>query len=210
MQLSINTRLDAINYIIGCIGLAPVEAEDEYNLDVAQAAQALDNVSRTLQSNKGNGWWFNREENWMLSPDPMTFQVLVPNNTLSVYYVNNFNQQVRMTTRGRALYDVKKYRFDMRPFADSNGQLNLTIITQQEFDDLPFTCKDFIAKEAGVRFASSNEMDINRIKVLQEKATQAYFDVEAEQTAQQKNNAFKDNMAMASFSAIGGGPNNWS
>ncbi|QHJ81059.1 MAG: hypothetical protein [Bacteriophage sp.] len=208
MQLSINTRLDAINFIIGCIGLAPVEAEDEYNLDVAQAAQALDNISRSFQTNKGNGWWFNTERNWLLSPDPTTFQVLVPNNTLSVYYINNYKQQVRMATRGRALYDVNKYRFDMRTFADTNGQLNLTLITQLEFDDLPFTCKDAIATAAGVRFARSNEMDINRIKILQEEAQMAYFALESEQTSQQKNNAFKDNSSMATFDAIGGGYNN--
>lgn len=209
MQLSINTRLDAINFIIGCIGLAPVEAEDEYNLDVAQAAQALDNISRTIQTNRGFGWWFNTERNWRLSPDPTTKQVLVPNNTLSVFYVDNMCRQKRMATRGRALYDVNQWRFDMTHFADSDGYLNLTLITQLDFEDLPFTCKDAIATAAGVRFARSNEMDINRIKILQEEAQQAYFGLEAENTSQQKNNAFTDNRAMAQFDAIGGGPNNW-
>ena len=72
MQLSITTRLDAINYIIGCLGLAPVDSEDEYNLDVSQAAQMLDTISRRVQDNGGQGWWFNTERNWFLSPDPVT------------------------------------------------------------------------------------------------------------------------------------------
>lgn len=209
MQLAITTRLDAINYIIGCIGLAPVDSEDEYNLDVAQAAQALDNISRRIQDNKGQGWWFNREHNWLLSPDPVTKQVLIPNNALAVYYVDQYKRQRRMATRGRALYDPSRYRFDMSAFATENGKMNLTIITQLEFDDLPFTVKDAIATEAGTRFATSNEMDINRIKVLAQVQETAMFAMESENTSQQKNNAFNDNRAMAAFHAIGGGYNNW-
>lgn len=210
MNLTINTRLDAVNYIIGCIGLAPVDSEDEYNLDVAQAAQAMDNISRRTQDNQGRGWWFNREQNWKMSPDPVTKQVLVPNNTLSVYYIDNMGRQQRMATRGRALYDTKQYRFDMSTFATSDGYLNLTLVTQLEFDDLPYTAKDAIATEAGVRFATSNEMDINRIKVLSTVAETAKFALDAEETSQRKNNAFNDNASMAQFGAIGGGYNNWS
>lgn len=209
MQLTINTRLDCINYIIGCIGLAPVDSEDEYNLDVAQAAQAMDNISRRTQDNRGRGWWFNREQNWKMAPDPVTKQVLVPNNTLSVYYIDNMGRQQRMATRGRALYDTKQYRFDMSTFATSDGYLNLTLVTQLEFDDLPYTVKDAIATEAGVRFATSNEMDINRIKVLSTVAETAKFALDAEETSQRKNNAFNDNASMAQFGAIGGGYNNW-
>ena len=208
MDLSINTRLDGINYIIGCIGLSPVEAEDEYNLDVAMAAMAMDNISRRIQDNKGQGWWFNKERNWMLAPDPVTKQVLLPNNTLAVYYIDKNMRQQRMANRGRALYDVNKYRFDMSTFADSDGYLNLTLITQLEFDDLPYTAKDAIATEAGVRFATSNEMEINRIKVLTEVATNARFAMESEETSQRKNNAFTDNRAMQQFDALGGGYNN--
>lgn len=216
MQLSINTRLDAINYIIGCLGLSPVDSEDEYNLDVAMAAQAMDNISRRVQDNRGQGWWFNRERNWLMVPDPITGEVQVPNNTLSVYYVDRNRRYQRLATRGRNLYDTNKYRYDMRPFANDNnysngpdGQLNLMLVTQLEFDDLPYTAKDAIATAAGVRFATSNEMDINRIKILQEQASDSKFALEQENTSQQRNNAFTDNAAMLTFAAMGGGYNNF-
>ena len=209
MQLSITTRLDSINYIIGCLGLAPVDSEDEYNLDVSQAAQMLDTISRRVQDNGGQGWWFNTERNWLLSPDPVTKEVLIPNNALAVYYIDRMGHQRRMATRGRALYDPAKYRFDMSHFAVNDGKLNLTLITQLEFDDLPYTVKDAISTAAGVRFATSNEMDINRIKVLTQVAQDAQFAMEQENTSQQKNNAFNDNRAMRAFHAIGGGYNNW-
>lgn len=216
MQLTVNTRLDAINYIIGCIGLSPVDSEDEYNLDVAMAAQAMDNISRRLQDNRGQGWWFNRERNWLLKPDPINGEVQVPNNALAVYYTDNNRRYQRLATRGRNLYDTGKYRYDMRPFANDNrystqsdGQLNLMIVTQLEFDDLPYTAKDAIATAAGVRFATSNEMDINRIKILQQQAEDSHFALEQENTSQQRNNAFNDNAAMLTFSAMGGGYNNF-
>ena len=210
MQLTINNRLDAINYIIGCIGLAPVEAEDVYNLDVAQASQAMDNISRRMQDNKGRGWWFNREYNNKFTPDPLTFQVVVPNNTLAVYMVDSNFRHKRISTRGRALYDTREHRYDMRGLTNSDGFINLTLVTQLEFDDLPYSVKDAIATAAGVRFATSNEMDINRIKILQEVAQDAYFAVESENTSQEKTNAFKDNSSMLLFDAVGGGYNNWS
>ena len=114
-----------------------------------------------------------------------------------------------MATRGLALYDPKLHRFDMTAFADTDGKMNLTLVVQLEFDDLPFTLKDAIAKAAGMRFARSNEMDRNRLEVLKAEADDAYFAVEAEDSAQRKNNAFKDNPAMVSFDIVGGGYNNW-
>lgn len=216
MQLTINTRLDAINYIIGCIGLSPVDSEDEYNLDVAMAAQAMDNISRRIQDNRGQGWWFNRERNWLVLPDPINGEVQVPNNALAVYYIDNYKRYKRMATRGRNLYDTNQYRYDMRPFANDygyvnngEGKINLMLITQLEFDDLPYTAKDAVATAAGVRFAVSNEMDINRIKILQSQADDSKFALEQENTSQQRNNAFKDNGALLSFAAIGGGYNNF-
>lgn len=209
MQLTVNTRLDAINYILACIGLAPIEAEDDYNLDSAMAAQAMDGISRRVQDNKGRGWWFNRERNWKLAPDPVTKQVLIPNNSLAVYYIDRNGRQRRMATRGRALYDPAEHRFDMTKFADSEGFVNLTIVTQLEFEDLPYSVKDAITTAAGVRFAMSNEMEVNRLKALQQVAQDAEFAMVAEDTSQQKNNAFKDNAAMVQFDVIGGGYNNW-
>lgn len=208
MQLSITTRLDAINYVIGCIGLSPVADEDEYNLDVAMAVQAIEYASRRIQDNKGRGWWFNREFNWKLLPDPVTKVVSIPNNVLACYYKDKMGRQQRMSTRGRALYDTKQYRFDMTTFADSDGYLNLTFVTQLEFDDLPYTVKDAIATAAGLRFASSNEMEVNRIKVLSSQADDSFFSLQAEDTSQTKNNAFTDNASMMQFGIVGGGYNN--
>lgn len=207
MQLYVNTRLDAINYVLSCIGLAPVDSEDDYNLDVAQAGGMVDKVSRTIQNNKGRGYWFNREANHKLSPDPVTGNVLIPNNTLAVYRFDNFNRPAKIATRGRALYDTATYGFDMRGLVNSDGFVHLMLVTQLEYGDLPQTAKDAIAAQAGMMFARSNEMDMNRIKVLASEAEEAMWGLECEETTQSQANAFKDSRSMAQFSFVVGGYN---
>lgn len=207
MQLYINTRLDAINYVLSCIGLAPVDSEDDYNLDVAQAGGVVDKVSRTIQNNKGRGYWFNREANHKLAPDPVTGNVLVPNNTLAVYRFDNFNRPAKIATRGRALYDTSTHGFDMRGLVNSDGFVHLMLVTQLEYSDLPQTAKDAIAAQAGMMFARGNEMDMNRIKVLASEAEEAMWGLECEETTQSQANAFKDSRSMAQFNFVVGGYN---
>jgi hypothetical protein len=207
MQLYVNTRLDAINYALSCIGLAPVDSEDDYNLDVAQAGGMVDKVSRTIQNNKGRGYWFNREANHKLAPDPVTGNVLVPNNTLAVYRFDNFNRPAKIATRGRALYDTATHGFDMRGLVNSDGFVHLMLVTQLEYGDLPQTAKDAIAAQAGMMFARSNEMDMNRIKVLAGEAEEAMWGLECEETTQSQANAFKDSRSMAQFNFVVGGYN---
>lgn len=207
MQLYVNTRLDAINYVLSCIGLAPVDSEDDYNLDVAQVGGMVDKVSRTIQNNKGRGYWFNREANHKLAPDPVTGNVLIPNNTLAVYRFDNFNRPAKIATRGRALYDTATHGFDMRELVNNDGFMHLMLVTQIDYGDLPQTAKDAIASQAGMMFARSNEMDINRIKVLAGEAEEAMWGLECEETTQSQANAFKDSRSMAQFSFVVGGYN---
>ena len=209
MQLDVSTRLDAINYVIGSIGLAPVEAEDAYNLDVAQASQLIDAVSRDIQNNRGSGFWFNREKNWKLSPDPVTGTISVPNVALSIYRFNEYNQQQKIATRGRQLYDTEEHGFDMRPLVNSDGYVRLMIITQLDFEDLPQTAKWAITTMAAVKFASRVEMDMNRVQVLGQEAQDAMWSLESEETSQANVNAFKVNGTLAQFNANAGGFNNW-
>ena len=209
MQLDVSTRLDAINYVIGSIGLAPVEAEDAYNLDVAQASQLIDAVSRDVQNNRGGGFWFNREKNWKLSPDPVTGTISVPNVALSIYRFNEYNKQQKIATRGRQLYDTEEHGFDMRPLVNSDGYVRLMIITQLDFEDLPQTAKWAITTMAAVKFASRVEMDMNRVQVLGQEAQDAMWSLESEETSQANVNAFKVNGTLAQFNANAGGFNNW-
>lgn len=217
INMSVSTRLDAINFIIGAMGLAPVPSEDFYNLDSARAALCLDNYSRTIQNHKGEGWWFNCEPNWEIAPDSVNGYVTLPNTAIAVFFqrhhIDYFRdwrgcQGRKLSTRGRLLYDTFSHSYDMRPHVDKSGNVRLAIITQLDFGDLPQTAKDAITLAATVQHLMNNEMDVNRIKLTEEYAQQRFFDLEAENMSQLRTNAFAASPSMQLFTALGGGYNN--
>uniref|UniRef100_UPI001F45204A hypothetical protein n=1 Tax=Escherichia coli TaxID=562 RepID=UPI001F45204A len=85
--------------------------------------------------------------------------------------------------------------------------VHLMLVTQLEYGDLPQTAKDAIAAQAGMMFARSSEMEVNRIKVLAGEAEEAMWGLECEETTQSRANAFKDSRSMAQFNFVVGGYN---
>lgn len=199
MNLLLRTRLDVINYVIGCLGLAPVAAEDTYNLDVAQAVTAMDTYSSTIQDNSGRGMWFNREHIRNLSPDPVNGYISLPNNALATWVYDDYGNFKRMATRGGYLYDTFRYGMDMRQHVDGDGFLRAVIVTQLEIEDIPATVRFAIATKAGYRFAAQNEVEQTRLRVLATEAENAMWAVEAENTAQENSNAFTSNATLSAF-----------
>ena len=207
MNTDVTTRLDAVNYIIGSVGLTNVPTLDLFNADVSMASGYIDTSSRSIQNQNGFGWWFNREYNWKLTPDPVNGIVTLPNNVLACYGFDRWGRRTKMVTRGRALYDTMEHHFDMRPFVEEDGYMHLMMVVQLDFEDLPQTAKDAVTKAAAFKFASSAEMEVNRLRVLQGESEDAFFNLQAEETTQTANNAFTDNMEMRGFVIRAGGPN---
>lgn len=207
MNTDVSTRLDAVNYALGSIGLSNVPTLDMFNTDVSMASMYLDNYSRSIQNQNGYGWWFNREYLWKFTPDPVNGVVTLPNNCLACYTFDQRGNPTKMATRGRALYDTKEHGYDMRGLVGDDGYLRSILIIQLDFDDLPQTAKDSITRSATLKFASAAEMEVNRLKVLQAEADDAYFQLQAEETTQTANNAFTDNPEIAMFICRAGGIN---
>lgn len=207
MNTDVSTRLDAINYCLSSIGLASVPAIDQFNADVSMADMYLSNFSRSIQNQNGYGWWFNREANWKMSPDAVNGVVILPNNVLACYSFDRFNRATKMVTRGRALYDTNQHHFDMRPLVEDDGYMHLTMIVQLDFEDLPQSAKEAVTKAAAFKFAASAEMEVNRLRILQEEMDESFFQLQAEETTQTANNAFSDSPDIARFVGIVGGPN---
>lgn len=207
MNTDVSTRLDAVNYALGSIGLSAVPTLDMFNSDVSMASMYLDNYSRNIQNQNGYGWWFNREYLWKFTPDPVNGVVTLPNNCLACYTTNCHGKLTKMATRGKALYDTKVHGYDMRGLVDEDGYLRSVLVVQLDFEDLPQTAKTSIYTAAALKFASAAEMEVNRLKVLQAEADDAYFQLQAEETTQTDNNAFTDNPDIAMFIHRTGGLN---
>ena len=73
-------ELPAVNEILASVGQAPVTTLDQTNPDVAIAYDTLLNVSREVQA---EGWTFNTEEYYPMTPDA-NGEIPIANNILQI------------------------------------------------------------------------------------------------------------------------------
>ena len=73
------TEIDAVNFILGAIGQAPVTTLEATNPDVAIAYDVLINTSKEVQS---EGWTYNTEYHYELVPDAVTKHIAVPSTMI--------------------------------------------------------------------------------------------------------------------------------
>ena len=142
MPVTLNrlTELDAVNIMLATIAESPVQSlENSSHEDVMMARQVLEQASREVQD---EGWYFNIEHHYPLSPDE-NGGIRLPDNILSADVEHSdFN----VVTRGGRLYDMTKhtYKFD-KP-------LLVTVKWALPFDELPETAKNHIAAYASRLF----------------------------------------------------------
>lgn len=132
------TRLDAVNSMLFTIGESPVNTLDGGNVIAVTAEQALDRVSREIQS---EGWAFNTEKGFPLTrqSDPEVFYV--PDTALSC---DPSDKDAKIVVRGNRLYDLENHTYT---FPDT-AQIDCDIIWNLPFDDLPETAKRYITVRA--------------------------------------------------------------
>lgn len=131
--LTPTTELEAVNEILSSIGEAPVNSLESGMDDANMALQILRSVSRETQS---IGWYFNREQGFVLSPDDKG-EVLVPENTLRL----DSGRKDLMLRSGK-LYDSKRHTFYLdRP-------VKVDLVLGLNFSDMPEVARRFITLKA--------------------------------------------------------------
>ena len=110
---NIKEELPAINQILASVGQAPVITTDSTNPDVAIAYDTLLQVSREVQA---EGWTFNREFDYPLTPDAND-NILYPNNVLQMdltdYGPTKGNNKYKNTIRRSGPYTVFATKIDV-------------------------------------------------------------------------------------------------
>lgn len=136
MALTLTTELDAINIMLGTIGESPINSLDAATgvVDAVTARSILAEVAVQVQE---EGWHFNTEYEFVLSPDAGTQEIYVAPNTIEVD-VSPYTTDVDVAIRGNRLYDRqnKTYKFSQDIKAD------LTILL--EFNELPQAARHYI------------------------------------------------------------------
>ena len=139
------TDLSAVNSILGAIGQAPINKLDFTNPEISYIHSILRDVNRDVQ---GEGWCFNTEEHYELSPDANK-KIQVTDKMLRLdIHDDGVLRQTNVVKRGGQLYDKANhtYDFDNKVYAD--------ITWLFELKDLPSVFQRYITSRAAAKAAA--------------------------------------------------------
>jgi len=176
--LATETELSSVNSILGSIGQAPIsklyqsEANPEeirltyVNPEVAIIHGILLEVSADVQN---EGWVFNREENYPLTPNS-DGEIKLPPNVLRMDMSNNLTYRgTDYTLRGDRLYDNVSHTFYFPP----TTQIKFDIVWKWPYEELPSTFKRYITLRASGRAATQMVTNPQLVQLLQTQEAQA-------------------------------------
>lgn len=139
-RLNLNTKLDAVNVMLGVIQQAPINSlTGDKTADVALAENILDLANETFQI---VGWSFNSEEQYTLYKDN-SGNIYVPLNALKI---DTIDKSLKIVQRGTKLYNATDHT-DV--FTDD---IDVNIVFKLDFVDLPSAAKNYVTMDAANKF----------------------------------------------------------
>jgi hypothetical protein len=141
MALSMTSELDAVNIMLGTIGESPINSLDAATgvVDAVTARAILSEVSVQVQE---EGWHFNTEYEFILTPSLDTKEIYIPANTIEVDASEYDRNNIDVAIRGNRLYDRKNKTFQFQ----QDIKADLTILL--EFNELPQAARHYITIRA--------------------------------------------------------------
>ena len=147
--MALTTKLEAVNTMISVIGEAPVNTLSSSTgfvpVSVSQAESVLDETLKAVQS---EGWHFNTEHEYPLTPDAVTQKITLPGNTLSVDLDPQLYTDSDPVQRGLTLYDRKNHT-DVW-----TKEVKASITFELDFEELPEQFRHYITVKSARIFAS--------------------------------------------------------
>ena len=141
MALSMTSELDAVNIMLGTIGESPINSLDAATgvVDAVTARAILSEVSVQVQE---EGWHFNTEYEFILTPSLDSKEIYVPANAIEVDASAYDRNDIDVAIRGNRLYDRKNKTFQFQ----QDIKADLTILL--EFNELPQAARHYITVRA--------------------------------------------------------------
>ena len=132
-------ELPAVNQILASVGQAPVTTLDQTNPDVAIVYDTLLQVSKEVQA---EGWTFNKEFDYKLSPDSNN-EILISNNILQIDLTDSYQDKDAVRRSGK-LYDRVNHTYQ---WTDAD-EYEFDIVWLFDWIDLPIPIQDYIVSKA--------------------------------------------------------------
>ena len=175
-------ELPAVNEILASVGQAPVTTLDQTNPDVAIAYDTLINTSREVQS---EGWLFNTEEYYPMTPDA-NGEIVIANNILQIDLHDEKDNSYETVRRSGKLYEKINHTYDWTTLTRWDT-VRCDIVWLFDWVDLPRPIQDYIVAKAATivstrivgdpqifRILQAKEMD-NRAKALEYECNQGDY-----------------------------------
>ena len=157
-------ELPAVNEILASVGQAPVNTLDQTNPDVAIAYDTLLNVSREVQA---EGWTFNTEEYYPMTPDA-NGEIVIPNNMLQIDLHDEKDNQYETVRRSGKLYEKINHTYDWTTLTGWDT-VRCNIVWFFDWVDLPRPVQDYIVARTATIVSSRIIGDPGQYQVLQQK-----------------------------------------
>ena len=142
-------ELQAVNQILASVGQAPVTSLEQTNPDVAIAYDTLQQVNREVQA---EGWTFNREYRYPLTPDANN-EIQIPPNMLqmdlSMDPCDSWQRAYDPIRRDGKLYDRRGHTFKW-----DDKTYYFDVVWLFNWLDLPQPIQNFIVSRAAVFLSS--------------------------------------------------------
>ena len=157
-------ELPAVNEILASVGQAPVTTLDQTNPDVAIAYDTLLNVSREVQA---EGWTFNTEEFYELSPDA-NGEIVIANNILQIDLHDEKDNQYEAVRRSGKLYEKINHTYDWTTLTGWD-KVACDIVWFFDWVDLPRPVQDYIVARTAAIVSSRIVGDPQQYQILSQK-----------------------------------------
>ena len=161
---AVSTELDAVNQILSSVGQAPVTTLDLQNPEVSIVLNTLREINKQVQA---EGWIFNTERHYEMTPDTKTKYIQIPFNMLQV----DANREQHGDTydlirRNNRLYDRNSHKdtFESKVMAD--------VIWYFDFTDIPPAIQAYITARAARMCCTKMVGDRELNALLQEQELQ--------------------------------------
>ena len=178
------TDLDAINELLTSIGQAPVTSIDVQdnlyelvdgnyveltiptNPDVAMAMQTLLEVSRRVQS---EGWSFNAEYNYPITPEATTKRITFADNQLQIDLCQSRPEYGNLDSvrRQGQLYERNNHTFEW-----DQPVVYCDVLWYYDWEDIPRPIQDYVIKKAAAQLSMRVVGDANLYQVLESQAAE--------------------------------------
>lgn len=163
MSLYSTTELDAINYILGAVGQAPVTTIDPLNPDIAIAYDTLQQENRQIQQ---EGWTFNWEYEYPFTPDN-NGDIAIPDNVLQLDLSDVYeNRGIEVVRRDGKLYNKTDHTYTW------DKQLKCDVMWLFPYDDVPPIIQQYIQAKAALEASQKMIGDSSIFQLLSTKVAQ--------------------------------------